>query len=355
MNDVIRARLGAQLLAGSRATSPVTAVRRILAVQAQDPRGFRLAVRSRTHGTTADDVDRALADGALVVGWLNRGTLHLVCREDYWWLHALTAPRQRAGNQRRLREEGVSEAQAAHGVSVVADALAREGPQTRAALRARLEAAEVPTAGQAFVHVLLAASIAGHLVRGAMAGADQVFVDARQWLGPPPTADPDGGLARLARRYLAGHGPATPADLAAWAGLPLGDARRAFGAVADETAERDDGLVALADATAATAPPPLPPPRLLGPFDPLLHGWKSRDLVVGDHGGVVTVNGIFRPVALVDGRVVATWRMPDRVVTLDPLEPVPSAVVDALATDAEAVLRFLGLPVRPMVVNDHGG
>ena len=72
--------------------------------------------------------------------------------------------------------------------------------------------------------------------------------------------------------------------------------------------------------------------------------------MVGAHRAVVTVNGIFRPIALVEGRAVATWRMPGGVVTLDPLEPLPTTVVDALARDAELVLRYLELPVRPMVV-----
>ena len=46
---------------------------RLLAVQGQDPRGFRLAVRARTDGLTAADVDRALTeDRSLLVTWLNR-------------------------------------------------------------------------------------------------------------------------------------------------------------------------------------------------------------------------------------------------------------------------------------------
>ena len=55
----------------------VEVVGRILAVQAQDGRGARLAVRSRTTGGTAIAVDQALAERRLVVTWLNRGTLHL--------------------------------------------------------------------------------------------------------------------------------------------------------------------------------------------------------------------------------------------------------------------------------------
>jgi hypothetical protein len=81
-------------------------------------------------------------------------------------------------------------------------------------------------------------------------------------------------LAELARRYLAGHGPADDRDLAKWAQLPLRDARAGLSAIASELDQRHDGLVDLH----RTETPPLPPPRLLGPFDPLLLGWRSRSL-----------------------------------------------------------------------------
>jgi hypothetical protein len=295
-------------------------------------------------------VDAALDDGRLVVGWLNRGTLHLVRREDYWWLHALTASRQQTANRRRLEDNGVDPVQAARGVRTVAEALTGDGPQTRAQLRDRLERAGVPTAGQALVHVLVAASIAGRLVRGPMVGTEQCFVDPTGWVGPPPGAvDRDDLLARLARRYLAAHGPAEPVDLAAWVGLPLRDAHRGLEAIADETEDRPAGCVALRGAPRRA---PLPPPRLLGPFDPVLHGWKSREFLLGPHRSVVTVNGIFRPVALVDGRVVATWRLADGTPTINLLEPVDGAALAALTADAAAVLRYLGLPARPVLVSD---
>ena len=62
-------------------------------MQGQDPRGARLAVRARTEGLSAADVDRALSEErSLLITWLNRGTLHLVRSEDYPWLQALTTP-----------------------------------------------------------------------------------------------------------------------------------------------------------------------------------------------------------------------------------------------------------------------
>ena len=345
MTSVAAARLTSQLLSGPPAASPEEVVRRLLAVQAQDPRGARLGIRSRTAGLAAADVDDALTDRrSLLITWLNRGTLHLVTAEDYWWLHPLTTPQLVTGNARRLRQEGVSEAQADVGVEVVAGAVEAEGPLSRQELRDRLEAAGVPTRGQALVHVLLAASVRGHVVRGPMRGGDHAYVAVQDWLGASPAPlDRDEALGRLARRYLVGHGPAGPRDLAKWAGIPLGDARRGLRRIADELARPEGELVDLADRVPAGE---LPLPRLLGAFDPVLHGWASREPIVGRHQQVVTSNGVFRPTALVEGRVVGTWGLADRTVSLRLLEPVSATALGALRQDAADVLRFLGLPPR---------
>lgn len=337
-------RLTAQLLSGGGASSPERAVGRLLAVQAQDPRGARLAIRSRTTGLSAADVDAALTERrSLLVAWLNRGTLHLVRSEDYWWLHPLTTPQLVTGNARRLAQEGVSPAQTDRGVDVIREQVATLGPRTRTELRAALEAVGVPTAGQALVHVLVAASLRTDLVRGPMRGAEHCFVSARGWLGAPPEpVERRVALARLARRYLAGHGPADANDLAKWAGTTLGDARAGLAALAGELVRRADGLVDLPD---REPPAPLPPPRLLGAFDPLLHGWVSREFVVGPHTGLITSNGLFRPFALVDGRAVATWGINDGRVAIRPLERIRRRDQQALQTDAVGVLQFLGLPV----------
>jgi hypothetical protein len=330
---LLEARLGAQLLTAPVRRSPAQIVRHLLAVQAQDGLGARLAIRSRSTGLSAAAVDEALRRKQLVVSWLNRGTLHLVAAEDYWWLHPLTTPQLARGNVRRLRQEGVSAEQAERGVEEIAAAVA-EGPQTRAALRARLDAAGIPTAGQAIVHLLMAATLQGLVVRGPMVGPDQAFVAVEDWLGPAPrSVDRGEALARLAGRYLAGHGPASPDDLAKWAGITMTDARRGL---------TEASLPATGDG--------LPAPRLLGPFDPVLHGWVSRDFVVGAHASVVTTNGIFRPVALVRGRVVATWTLPGGVVTIAPLQRIATGDLAQLVTDAADVLRFLGRPAQPAVV-----
>jgi hypothetical protein len=337
---VLRERLTAQLLAGPPAGDPVAVAERLLAVQGQDPRGVRLAVRARTDGLSAADVDRALTEArSLVVNWLNRGTLHLVRREDHPWLHALTAPLNLRATIRRLGQDGIGEAEADRGVAVIERSLADEGPLTRRQLGERLAAAGVTTAGQALIHLIALASLRGLAVRGPVVHGDHAYVLVRDWLGEPEPVDRDAALAQLARRYLSGHGPAGDRDLARWAGLPLRDARAGMAAIASELEQREDGLVDLAGRPPAAE---LPPPRLLGAFDPVLLGWTSREQVVGEHQAAITVNGVFRPFALVRGRAAATWRMPGGEVVLQPLVPLSRADAAALRKEAADVVRFLG-------------
>lgn len=345
---VVRSRLLAQHLTRRDGGTAEAVVRRLLAVQSQDFRGARLALRARTTGLTGAAVDAAFADRRLVVAWLNRGTLHLVTGEDFWWLRPLTNPQLATSNLRRLEQEGVSPAQAERGIEVVSAAV-RSAPTSRADLRSLLTDAGVPTKGQAFVHVLFAASLHGLLVRGpVLPDGEQAFVDPVDWLGPAPTEpDPDEVLARLARRYLDGHAPASAADLAYWAGTTLGTARRAFAAAGCRVG--DDGLARRPDDDGADdETDAVPAPVLLGPFDAVLHGWPDRTPVLRAHTGVVTVNGIFKASALVGGHVVGTWTLPGGRVTLAPLEPVDDATLAALDADARDVHRYLGSPDRPL-------
>ncbi len=285
-------RFTAQLLAGPPASDAVAVAERLLAVQAQDPRGARLAVRARTTGRSAADFDGALSDRSLLVTWLNRGTLHLVRSEDYPWLHASTTPQLERANARRLAQEGVTPRAAERGIAVIESSLASEGPLSPAQLGDRIAAAGVRTAGQALVHQLALVSLRGLTVRGPVIDGEHRYVLVRDWLGETPAVDRERALAELARRYLMGHGPAADRDLARWAGITLRDARAGLSAIASLLVSRGDGMI---DLLARPAPLGPPPPRLLGSFEPLLLGWRSRQDIVGTHAGIVTANGIFRP------------------------------------------------------------
>ena len=342
-------RLAHQLLSGPLAQDPVAVAERVLAIQAQDLRGALLAVRVRSRGLDRFDVERACTDDrALVLTWLNRGTLHLVRSDDYAWLHVLTAPTTRTLNARRLAQEGVTPSAAERAARLIVAALERDGPRTRDQLRVPLDRAGIRTEGQALVHLLLRASLDGQIVRGPFVDGAQAYVLTRDWIGATTKLDRGHALAELARRYLAGHGPADDRDLAKWSGLPLRDARGALRSIGAELTERADGLL---DLSARPARRPSPRPRLLGQFDPVLHGWRSREEIVGAHRGVVTVNGIFRPIALVDGVAAGIWSIQPSAIELRAFRPLADTVVHALERETRDVLRFLGLERRPLRVS----
>ncbi len=92
----------------------------------------------------------------------------------------------------------------------------------------------------------------------------------------------------------------------------------------------------------AAANAELPPPRLLGSFDPLLLGWRSREALLGvDHARIVTSNGIFRPFALVKGRARATWKLSAGKVVVEPFAAIARSDERALRAEAQDVVRFL--------------
>ena len=330
----LAAHLNAQLLSGRPARDPVAPAERVFAIQGQDPRGFRLAIRARTQGVTAADVDRALTeDRSLVVTWLNRGTLHLVRSEDYPLLQAVTAPPLRTSSARRLAQENFPPRDAERGVRAIEKALADEGPLPSDELRKRLVAAGVPAQGQALYHLLFKASLDGLVVRGPMLGRKHAYVLVRDWLGEQRPLDRDRALPEFARRYLAGHAPADERDLARWAGISLRDARAGLAAIADGA----DGRAGRGRS------PELPPPRLLGAFEPCLLGWDSRADIVGDGPkNLVTVGGMFHPFAMVRGRAVASWKLVDGGLVLDAFRRIAKADREALERDAADVARFLG-------------
>jgi hypothetical protein len=328
--ELRRRRAAAQGLAGAPAGDPAAAVARLLAVQAQDLRAARLALRARGGAREPAAVDAALADGALVLTWLLRGTLHLVACDDLPWLHALTGGLTAATTRRRIAQLGLDAKRAG---AIVLRALADSGTLTRAELAGLLSERGIDASGQRLPHLLALLA-----ARGAISlGPGKRVMPLRV---PAGALDRAAALAELARRYLRAHGPATDADLAGWSGLPLRDARAGLAAIAAEL-ERTGGLVDLA----GRAPPPRRlPPRLLPAFDPYLLGWRDRSFaVLAAHArSVHPGGGMLRPVVLVGGAAAGTWTLRAGRAQLTPFAPPSARTAAALRREAAAVERFAG-------------
>jgi len=358
---VLAERVRAQVLTGLRPADPVEAVRRVGALQAQDARALRLAIRARTTGVDAPAVQRALAEpGRLVVTWLMRGTLHAVPAGDVRWLLALLRPARSSGRTRRLAL-GLDDHLLDTALPIAVELLAA-GPLTRSELADRLRAAGVPLGpGQAPAHLLSVAAREGLVCRGPDRDGEPTYVRLSDWLAGAEPVEPverDDALARLARRYLTGHGPGGAADLAAWSGLPLRDARTGLGALA-AAGEVED--VRIGGAPAYRLPGEPSPEdrtvRLVPAFDEYLLGYRGRALALdAAHAHRIQAGGgIVHPAVLLGGRIIGTWRQRrgdgGLIVAVEPFRRLPRGTRAALAAEAADIGRFLGVQARLEVGN----
>jgi hypothetical protein len=320
-------------------------VRRAGGLQAQQRHAAALGVRARAAGLREADVDRALAEERSVVrGWFQRGTLHLVPAEDARWLLDLYGHRTIARNQRRYRELGLDDGTLERGVATIGEAIAREGPLTRAELVDRLRHRGVVLGPdrQAEIHLIARAALGGVVVHGPERGGQATYVGLDDWLPPGPRLDQETSAAELAQRHLTAYGPADLADFVTWSGLPMALARRGWertrraevrvGTRPAWVAEQRAGT--LRDEAAQAAGP-----RLLPAFDAYLLGYRTRDLAVDPSHSrrVAPGGGMVRATAIADGRAVATW-------TRDGLEPfgdLDPSLDDALHAELADVHRFL--------------
>jgi uncharacterized protein YcaQ len=358
-NDQVRLlRLRAQrLVPRSQDTGSDVAllVKELCGIQAQDARAATLALRTRSVGLVADDVERArVQERSIIRTWAQRGTLHLLATEDLVWLLPLFGPVFIAANQRRRMELGLDEDTCTKSICVIRDALANQGPLTRAELVEQLAIRGIHIEGQARPHLLHRAALEGVICFGPDRGTEPTYVLLSNWVEQGYALSEDAAYTELTRRYLAAYSPATPQDLAAWVGLPMSRLRAAWRHIADQLMEVEvSGSPAwmLKTYAAWLDEPPVPSPivRLLPGFDIYLLGYRNRDLAVPPRFAkrINAGGGILHPTLLVDGRVVGTWKSERKKshmdIMVEPFEPLVPQVYPGIEAEAADLARFMGV------------
>jgi hypothetical protein len=214
------ATLARQLLLGREPLEVAEAVRRVVALQAQEAASPYLALWNRLAPFDPADLDAAFAGHAVIKATLMRITLHAVTAADYPPFRGAMVESLRAArlHDRRYTQTGPSAADAdaliPHLLEFTAER--RTNPECEALLSARLGAVQ-PRAWWAlrtFAPVV-------HAVTG---GPWSFGPRPSALAAPAPAQQPDGRDAcvqRLAWRYLEGFGPASAADLAQFTLLTL--------------------------------------------------------------------------------------------------------------------------------------
>ena len=275
-------------------------------MQAQEHAYARWSVAQRMAVlSTAADIDAAFDTGEILRTHVLRPTWHYVAPDDLRWLLALSGPRVEAWNARRLGELDLDARRLERSLTQIDNALA-DGPLTRVELGAALHAE-----GQQLAYMLMHAELQMVVCSGPMRGKRHTYARFDERVPSSPPIPEDEALARLASRYLATRSPATVKDFAWWAGLKMGEARRAVDAVEPERVEID-GRTYLS----TTAPPPDAGPVLVDLvqcYDELVISYtESRDVLRTDRARFPVPGRPsegFMHVVLVDGRLLGHWRV----------------------------------------------
>jgi hypothetical protein len=336
---------------GVREASAEAVVRRVFAVQSQDAVAADLGIRARGQDIGAGDIRAAYEDERSIVrGWFMRGTLHTIPGSDARWVLRLLAPRILAATSRRYHQLGLDEGMRERADRLARRALATHGPLTRPELTEHLAAVGVQPDGQAPFHLIRHAALTGVLCHGPRRGDEATYVLLDDWL-PAVAGDSrweeDTAVAELACRYVRAHAPVGVDDFAAWSGLPVTLARKAWKTLAQTGSITEyGGLSVLAELMEELPDSPgTLDVRMLPAYDNYLVGYRTRELSVpaAHLGRVWPGGGVIRPTVVADGLSIGTWARRDagRVVQVDAFAPLSSQVQALVDAEASAVTRFL--------------
>jgi hypothetical protein len=351
--DIVHRRLHNQSIAPAALATPGEVVTRLGAVQAQDYLGALWAVGLRMKGATEQTIEQAISDRKIIRTWPMRGTLHFVAPEDVRWMLALLAPRIIARAARRHKQLELDAAIFARSEALFTKALQGGKQLTRAEMMDVLEQAGISTKGQRGYHILWWAAQSGLICFGPRQGKQDTFLLLDDWLPEGKTLSREEALAELAYRYFTGHGPATIQDFRWWSGLLAVDARAGLKMVEAQLAHEEfDGQIYWFSSSLSSIKAASPTAYLLPGFDEYLLGYRDRTAALDSAHATKVVpgaNGMFKPIIVIDGRVVGTWKRTfkkDRVViALQPFNALSEAEAQAVAPAAECYGVFVNLPV----------
>ena len=307
-------RLERQQITAPALQTPAAVVAAMGAMQAQDYYGTLWAIGLRTARPSLGDVERSLATGQIVRTWPLRGTLHVVAAADVRWMLSLVAPRTIAGAAGRHKELELDSRTFSRSAAVLAKTLDGGAQLTRAEIAAALERAGISPAGQRLSYLIQRAALDQLICDAPRRGKQGTYTLFDGWVPPSSPLQRDEALARLASRYFDGHGPATAADFAWWAGQTLTDSRRAIAAAGSALAKVTAGDADLyLPAEASLTRPSRPAIHLLPGFDEYLLGYQDRSAALNPVQAAQVCpgnNGMFLPTVVVNGRVVGMWTRP---------------------------------------------
>ncbi|MFE3489751.1 winged helix DNA-binding domain-containing protein [Streptomyces griseus] len=345
--ELNRSTLARQLLLRREPLDAAEGVRRVVALQAQQPASPYLALWNRLAAFDPAGLDAAFTDHAVVKATLMRLTLHAVHADDHRAFREAMHPVVRAA---RLGSRFTASGLTAEDADALVPRLLEfaDRPRTTAECEAWLgeRLGERPGPGAWWGLRQYTPLLHAPTAPPWSFGHRPSYIAPRN--GPPGTepAASAASLRELVVRYLEGFGPASVADVAQFAMVRRTDARTALAELAGRlerlTGPAGEELFDLPGSPRPDAATPAPP-RLMAMWDSVLLAYADRGRVLpaAYRRIVIRANGDVLPTLLVDGYVAGVWRPVAGGIEATAFHPLPEESWEGLAAEARSLVAFL--------------
>jgi hypothetical protein len=352
LSIIAQLRLQNQLITQRTCTTPEAVVAWHGAKQAQDYTHAKWAIGLRLPNATDQTIEQAIDAGSILRTHLMRPTWHFVAASDIRWLMRLTAPQIRMLSHALEREHGLDEALFRRTNDLIVKTLEGGHQRTRKELAEALERAGIQTNSSRMVLIMFRAETELLVCNGSRRGKEQTYALLDERVPPSPMLDHKAALAELAGRYFTSHAPATVQDFAWWSGLKMSDAKAALDLIKSDLISMPlDNLIYWMPKALEWPDPVEPSVHLLPAFDEYLVSYKERGASLDPlhKARTITVNGIFKPVVVLNGQVAGLWSRTEKkssvVIDLQLFSACSPAEKEGIAAAVERFGAFLGKEV----------
>jgi hypothetical protein len=192
------------------------------------------------------------------------------------------------------------------------------------------------------------AEVEGIVCSGIDKGKKQTYALIDERIKPMKKINKDEALALLATKYFRSHSPASLQDFSWWSGLNISDCKQAINLIdVDLLKEKLSNSLQLLIHKSCNLTSSVSKCALLLPaFDEYIISYKDRTSVIALHHqpNAFTKNGIFHPIVMYNGNIVATWKKAEKKtkteITISPFDEKLKIDKEALKKAEKRFLEF---------------
>lgn len=330
---------------------PEKVVDALVAVQGQDYAASKWAIGLRAPYLKEEDIESAFLDKKIIRSWPLRGTLHVVCSKDIYWLLDLLGPPTVSKYAAHYKKIELDPKVLKKCYSILSKNLSNWNFLTRKEISSILEKSGIITNTTRLSHILQRAGLEGLVCFGPRKDKEFTYALIEEWIPKIKRVKKpkEEALYEITKRYFDTRAPATMADFVWWSGLTVKDAKVGIESLGSKlTNFRKEDQIYYLPKKMDIVNKDKDTLFLLPAFDEFLLAYTDRkDCMDPPTKKLLTpADDLFRPILVMNGWVSGIWqrelKKDDVILKVSPYKTLNTNFKKKLNKAAEKYAGFLG-------------